>query len=198
MSQTTRISDHDYFVNNGGLQLDWLEPPQLSADDWSALRSHLPYRVDDELKTYGFAQCEITVDIGGPAVYLERCLFGGFNFNFGKKDSVLLADNTPDKLSIHLLFNPPVQAIGSQVSATGPLDVEYLGLLAVRLESTGEWEHWSGRGVLNRIPGSAPFIGAAAKPGERITEVWFDVVDANNANGVNFIHVAINDLYFLT
>jgi hypothetical protein len=197
MSLTTRVDSHDYFVTNGGLELDWLEPPQLSADDWLALRTHLPFCIDAELQTYAFAQCDISIDIGGPAVFLERCQFGGFNFNFGNNDGILLADNTPDKLPVHLTFNPPLQALGSQVSATGPLNVDYLGLLAVRLESTGDWEHWSRRGTLNRNRGSAPFLGAAAKPGERIAEAWFDVVDAQNANGVNFIHVAINRFYFL-
>lgn len=169
------------------LWLDWLDHPQhglLAA----------PRAVTKTLQHYRFEECDITLDIGGPPLHLSVCSISHFNYNFESGDGVLLGDNVAGKLPIHLAFDPPLRAVGSHVSASGPVNCDYLSQLAVKLDD-GVWHPQSRVGTLNRVRGSAPFTGAFAANGKRITEAWFDVVCPLNRN--DFLCVAISHFYFL-
>jgi hypothetical protein len=171
---------------NDAFFLDWLDHPQRGA-------LTAPCAVTKTLRDYRFEECDITVDIGGPPVGLSVCSVDAFNFNFESGDGVLLGDNMAGKLPVHLFFNPPLRAMGSHVSASGPVNSDYLAQLSVRLDD-GEWHSQSRQGRLSRSRGSAPFMGAITTNGKRITEAWFDVVDPLNRN--DFFRVAINHFYF--
>ncbi len=167
--------------------LDWLDHPQHG-------RLTAPRAVTKTLQDYHFEECDITLDIGGPPMRLSVCSTGGFNFNFDSGEGVLLGDNLAGKLPVHLTFNPPLRAIGSHVSASGPVNRDYLAKLEVKLDD-GVWHPQSCIGTLNRVRGSAPFMGAFTANGKRITEAWFDVVCPLNRN--DFLCVAINHFYFM-
>lgn len=187
MSETTQITSRNYFDNLGGFSaLDWLAPLQPIA---------LPKRINVALKTY-IDVCEVIIDIGGPVVYLDCCQVGGYDFNFVDNEGVLRANKTPINYSIRLKFDPPIQAIGTHISAVGPLDEAYIGQLHVSMDS-GKWDYWETDNVatLNQQRDSAPFLGAAAKQGKAITSAWFDV---KSTGRVNFLQVAISTLYILT
>jgi hypothetical protein len=167
--------------------VDWTDHPSQGPVD-------VPKAVTKSLQDYHFNEGTITLDIGGPALELSRCTTLSFNYNFASGDPVLLGDNLAGKLPIHLLFDPPIKAIGSQVSAVGPVGRGYLAQLAVRLDD-GIWRPFAEAGKLNRQRGTAPFMGVQVSNGKLITEAWFDVVDPQNK--VDFLRVAINQLYFV-
>ena len=167
--------------------LDWTDHPQQGPVG-------VPQVVDTMLQGYHFNEGTVSVDIGGPPVSLSRCSVHGFNFNFASGDPVLLGDNLAGKLPVHLTFNPPVRAVGTQVSASGPVGHAYLAQFAVRL-ADGTWRPCTANATLNRKRGTAPFVGALAADGVEITEAWFDVVDVTNQ--VDFVRVAINQLYWV-
>ncbi|MGB7816991.1 MAG: hypothetical protein WBL28_11650 [Methylotenera sp.] len=186
MSETTQITSRSYFEDLGGFTaLDWLVPLQPIV---------LPRRINVTLRTYADI-CDVTIDIGGPAVYLDCCQIGGYDFNFTEGDGVLRANKTPINYSIRLTFSPAIQAVGTQISAVGPLDVDYIGQLHVDMDASN-WDYWETktRGTLNQVRGSAPFLGAVAKQGKGITGAWFDL---KSTDRVNFLQVAINTLYIL-
>ncbi|MFP8779520.1 hypothetical protein [Hydrogenophaga sp. RWCD_12] len=166
--------------------LDWTDHPGQGPVD-------VPKAMTKSLQSYHFNEGTITVDIGGPPVALSRCTVQGFNYNFASGDPVLLGDNLAGKMPIHLLFDPPLRGLGSQVSASGPVGRDYLAQMAVRLDD-GKWESFAEVATLSRQRGSAPFMGARAIGGRSISEAWFDVVDP--ANKVDFLRVAINHLFF--
>lgn len=177
-------ADWNDFAN--AFELDWTDHPGQGPID-------VPKAMTKTLQSYRFNEGTITVDIDGPPVAVSRCTVQGFNYNFASGDPVLLGDNLPSKLPIHLIFDPPLRALGSQVSASGRVGRGYLAQLAVRLDG-GAWKPFAEAGTLNRQRGTAPFMGVRCANGRSISEAWFDVVDP--ANKVEFLRVAINQLYF--
>jgi hypothetical protein len=167
--------------------LDWTDHPSQGTID-------VPCAVTKPMQTYRFDEGTITVDLAGPPAALSRCTVQGFNYNFASGDPVLLGDNLAGKMPIHLLFDPPLKCVGTQVSASGPVGRDYLAQMGVRL-GDGSWQIFAEQGRLDRQRGTAPFMGVQATPGTVIAEAWFDVIDPNNK--VEFLRVAINQLYFV-
>ena len=164
--------------------LEWDDHPQIG-------QVTVPRAVTGALKTYLFNEGGITIDISGPPMSLGRCSNQGFNGNFATGDCVLLGDNPPGVMPVHLLFDPPVQAVGAHVSATGPVGRAYLVNFSVLCDD-GSGRKFSTNGTTSRQRGTAPFVGARAPAGTGITQIWFDVVDP--ANQSDFARVAINNL----
>lgn len=184
MADADFLSDANAFAN--AFLLDWTDHPNQGPID-------VPKPLTKTIKDYRFDEGTVSIDIGGPALTLSRCTVQGFNYNFASGDPVLLGDNLAGRLPIHLLFDPPLRAVATQVSATGTVGRGYLAQMAVRLD-TGVWQPFAQAATLNRQRGSAPFMGVRCSGARRITEAWFDVVDP--ANKVDFPRVAINPLYF--
>lgn len=170
-----------------GVWIEWTEHPQQGQIVGRK-------RVTKALQRYLFNEGGVEIDIDGPPVYVSSSGQLAFDYNFDTGEGVLLGDNLAGKLPVHLFFNPPVTGVGTQVSAVGPVDQAYLAQLSVRLDD-GHWHLHASPGELNRLPGTAPFIGARCANGRLITEVWFDVVDPGNQ--ADFTQVAINHLYFV-
>jgi hypothetical protein len=211
MASTKVIRTSNYFNNfPNALKIDWLNPPQLSPADCQAIANNLPCQIDQALQDYVSPQCSVNVDLKGSTVCIQHCAIGAFPYSFNVQfgQGLIMVDNAPDfvagrkvaeKFPIHLTFNPPVKAIGTQIaiSSSDQIDIEYFGILNVRMDSGNnrDWDYWQTLGVFNQILGSAPFIGAEAKAGKLISEAWFDAADANNLNNVPI--VAINTLYIV-
>lgn len=184
------ILDKVTFSNDPNVQfIQWDAHPQ---------RGTLPIAapIDTTNHRYEFNGQTIIVDIEGPPVALTRCNQNRFNFNFAHGDTVLIGDNLPNSMPVHLVFVPPIRALGSQVSATGPVASDYLAQLRIVNADTGRHEDVTTDGVLSRTRGSAPFLGVKTLNMELISEAWFDVLDHKN-QGVDFLRVAINDLFYL-
>lgn len=168
--------------------VDWTDHPAQGLID-------VPCALTKPMQAYRFNEGTIEVDLAGPPLSLSRCTVQGFNYNFGSADPVLLGDNVAGKMPIHLFFDPPLRGVATQVSASGPVGKDYLAQMAVRL-GDGSWQVFAELARLDRQRGGAPFMGIQAAPGVVIAEAWFDVIDPNNK--VDFLRVAINQLYFET
>lgn len=168
--------------------IDWREHPQ--AGDLPAGTT-----ITAQLQDYLYEPCAIQIDISGPKVTVDRCGTTRFNGNFDTGDGVLMGDIVPGARPIHLTFDPGIQALGTQISADGPIGTSYAGHLAVRLDD-GTWEApVACNGVLTRTRGSAPFLGVMAPDGLKIVEAAFYAVNLSTA--VQFNQAAINDLYWV-
>ena len=181
----TPLFDPDQLAN--GFWFDWLEHPQMGA-------LHAPLGLTRPLQSYRFEEATITVDVDGPPVSISQCSVNDFNLSFASGDGVLLGDNVAARMPVHLVFDRPMLALGTKVSANGPVGRDYLAQLSVRFED-GEWQPVMTVGRLSRTRDSAPFLGVRAKNGSRIVEAWFDVFDAKNR--IEFSQVAINHFHFL-
>ncbi len=185
VSFTNHLLDlHDPF------ELDWLDHPQ-----WGPLNIAVQKRVNVSLKTYAFNEGTITIDTAGPKNWLSTRTVNAFGYNFDDGDPVLLGENVAGQLPVHLIFDTPMRAIGTHISASANTDnVDYLAQFSVRL-SDGSWRTQHATGLLSPNPGTAPFLAAQADAGTTIVEAWFDVVDPRNV--VDFIRVAINRLLWI-
>lgn len=175
----------------------------LNADDfsdafWLAWDDHpqqgqlaVPRAVSQALQEYLFNEGGVTIDISGPPISLGRCSQQGFNGNFATGDCVLLGDNPPGVMPIHLMFDPPIRRVGAHVSATGPVGRAYQVSFNVLCDD-GSGRKFVTSGTTSRTRDTAPFIGARAPAGKGISEIWFDAIDP--ANRVNFARVVINTL----
>ena len=168
---------------------DWTDPPQAGP------LLNLPFSVDRSLSRWLYEEVSIEIDIAGPPVSISRCSTALFNYNLGGNEGVLLGDNLAGRLPVHLYFRTPVKALGTQVSAIGPVGRNYLAQCSVRTDDGQWWAVPPQSARLSRKRGTAPFLGASARPGRLIDEAWFDVVDP--VNRVDFLRVAIGGLCFV-
>ena len=147
---------------------------------------------------YDYQECAIRIDLSGPAVFLQRCNDQEFNYNFQPDDGVLLCDIAAGVRRLHLTFSVPgsagLRAMGSHVSATGPVDADYSANLIVRLSDGTLASAMPQIGRLSRVRNTAPFIGAWAPSGLRIQEAMFSVSNLQAAS--QFLQLAISGLYF--
>lgn len=148
---------------------------------------------------YSVTGCTVEIDIAASGtVSLAQCApTGGFPFNFKQNSSVLFSEqNSGGKISVHLLFNPPLQGIGSQVSADGSPGSSYHAQLRVQLEDKSILNVAEGKDTLT-FNDTAPFLGIriGANDAPRIIQAWFEV-DNPDAGG-KFFSVAVSDLAYI-
>jgi hypothetical protein len=137
----------------------------------------------------------IEVVPGAPA-FVGCCEQGGFNYDFGEGDTVLLADNLDDSYPLHLRFEQPVSEIGAYVSADAAADVDYERRVAVKLVGEATWRPaFVHVAPLTSHRGTAPFLTVRANGGPRIAEVGFDVTNLPGRSGT-INQVAIGPLFF--
>ena len=168
---------------------DWSEPPDIGP------LASLPQNVGQSLAHWSYEEATIEIDIAGPPATISRCVSGMFDGNLRNREAVLLGENLAGRLPVHLFLRTPVKGIGAAVSAAGPSGRDYLAQCSVRTDDGLWWAVPPRTGRLNQRRNSAPFLGANARRGSRITEIWFDVVDP--ANQVDFSSVVIGSLYFV-
>ena len=189
MSNIITVTNPDEFADP--YFINWAERPDSG-------RVVTPTAVTSALQLYDYQECAITIDLSGPAVFLQRCNKEEFNYNFQADDGVLLCDMAAGVRRLHLTFSVPgsagFRAMGSHVSATGPVDADYSANLIVRLSDGTLASAMPQIGRLSRVRDTAPFIGAWAPSGLRIQEAMFSVSNLQAAS--QFLQLAISGLYF--
>lgn len=174
----------------GGFFFQWAErppdfPPQLL----------LPVTVYDEgICIYDYGDQMVLIDVAGPKISMSACHANFIVGMFSDGDRLLLGVNKASQMPIHLLFDPPVRALGTQIAAIGEDGAAYLATLNVRDQASGSWFGRSVEGPVQGTLDTAPFVGLRTKGG-LIDEAWFDVISTSGAD--QFSEVAINHLYYL-
>ena len=170
-------------------RLEWHRHPQLGelATPLVLALVHQHYRMLDG--------AVVTIDLDGPQVGLSLCSIDDFNLSFESNDGVLLGDNPPLLMPVHLLFERPMLAVGAHVSADGRVRRNYVAQLFVRFED-GELQCVRTPGQLSSTRNSAPFLGVRTDGASGITEAWFDALPTSGTS--DFIRVAINRLLYLS
>ncbi len=134
----------------------------------------------------------IRIDVLGPPVSLsvaDDTFVAGL---FTPGESLLVGDNQPSKMPVHLSFEPPVCAVGARVAAVGNAGEPFLATLNVRDPASGAWFGTSQPGVVSLAWDVAPFVGLRA--GGLIDEIWCDVMSPGNQH--HFPQVLVGTLYF--
>lgn len=183
----TELRTPDAF--DAGWRLDWSAAPLGVGDHFDVLTCR--YALGD-----GQA---VTIDIGGPVVYLSVCRRQGFAGGFIAGDPVLLGDNDAGRMPVHLVFDVPVRAAGARVSVfnAGQWGARYTVQMWARLDGQDHW--WPVTDTLRTSQAfdTAPFLGVLARDGQPgIKQVYFDAIGATNTTPLAQ-QIAINDLLVL-
>lgn len=156
----------------------------------------LGWRMTRNTRVYGYDDPAPLRLLDNFPTLVSCCQPGGFNYDIHEGDSVLLADNAEDGYPLHVKFDQPVSAFGTQVSADAAADRDYERRVAVRLSGENTWrEAFVHVAALTSVKGTAPFLTVRAINGARIAEVGFDVTNLPGSVG-NILQVAIGPLYF--
>ena len=172
-----------------GWRLDWLMAPLNVGDRFDVLTCR--YAFDD-----GQA---VTVDVGGPGVYLSVCSRAAFGGLFAKGDPVLVGDTDPSRMPVHLVFDRPVRAAGTRVGVgnAGQWGARYTVQLWARLDGQRAWHAVTDALRVTDAFDTAPFLGARAADGQPgIAQLYVDAIGATNTTPPA-LQVAINDLLVL-
>ena len=190
MASITPVTAADELA--GAFYLDWTEHPQRGP--WRR-----PRGVTRSNALYLFDEASIEIDVAGPLNTVSRCSSQFFGLGFNVGEGVLLGDNLPASMPVHLFFPTPMRYAAATVSVDGAVGQAYLAQCNVRLDN-GQWlsvpmrpatVQWAAPGVA----ATAPLTGAIASSDCAITEMWFDVIDPGNV--AQFNRIAIGDLLFL-
>ena len=183
------IKIEKYESSDFDLEVDWKIRPS------SPNAPLLPvWRYNDPTAVYKFNDnFSITISIER-AVYLSCCKAGFFNYDLNQDESVLLGDNIGSNLPIHLVFDPPISALGAYGSADTTPGEEYQRLLAILPDDDQSWQILSSTAPVTRTRGAATFMGATATGNSRIKEMWFDMINIPG-NSYDIRQVGIGTLY---
>jgi hypothetical protein len=178
-NSTAPDSDFDHFV-------DWRYHPtegELSLIAFSDVTAH-----------YDFGDMAVDIDLT-ETVWLRQCRGMSFLGDFAKDTSLLLAKSSNNILPIHLSFSRPVSSLGAYVSPNSTSGFSYIRKMGVKLVGQNQWIPLARTAGFSGKFDTACFLGANATAGEKISQVWFDVVnDLGNSQPIK--HVAIGNLYF--
>lgn len=167
------------FVNWG----QWDFPIQIVNND-------LPFLADvgPSLRTVMVSD----VELAGHDTFVDSG--AGMRRGFAQNDRLLIAKYQKHASAIHLRFNPPVQAIGTCLSADGALGSSFFAQVELENPATGARFSQSMPGNFADLLGGAPFVGVQGNVGEVIQDAWFDV---KSDDAISMHWVAMNQLWIL-
>lgn len=137
---------------------------------------------------------EITVR-GGEILQRRVCKFSGIRTNFNDQDLLIYSKATNTDTPLSLLFNPPVKAIGAQMSIAfnGGGSADFQAWMCVFLPDRTSADHLHRPAISTMVlDNSAIFLGAIADQNESIKEVQFISTQAEPA----MLGFAINHITF--
>lgn len=172
--------------------VDWVNHPTQG----SLLKTVSRWVYNKTTTSYAYQECTVGITIRRDhRVKLTRCGANNFVADFEDDACVLLGPNAPGALPIHLVFDPPILALGAFMSAEATAGLTYTRQLSTKLEGAADWDVVTRSAPISTNQNTATFLGAETANGARITEAWFDVFnEPGNPDDVG--QVAIGNLYF--
>jgi hypothetical protein len=118
----------------------------------------------------------------------------GMRRGFAQADRLLIAKYQNHASTLHLHFDPPVQAIGTCLSADGALGKTFFAQIELENPLTGARFSQSIPDTFADVLGGAPFVGVQGAVGELIQDAWFDV---KSDEVISIDWIAMNQLLIL-
>ncbi len=181
---------------NHSLVVDWFSPPRAGP----ANQFGDPCEFAANAYRNATSGIGVTIRPADPAqaVMVGNCAPLGLRCNVEQGTGLLLATNVTGA-PIRLSLSAGVEAVGAFVVAQANFDTPFTALMWVWLEPARRWEFVAMPGSTGNIfqragDSLAPFVGARAPIGERITSVSFDAVHPTDQT---FSPLGIGRLYLV-
>jgi hypothetical protein len=141
----------------------------------------------------------IGVDVAEITAEVFTCTRNDADVNFSEGSSVLNCEADPLVNLVHLLFNPPLKAVGTHVTGHWTDGRKYKVSFIVVLADGSKHTPFvdAPEGIFSSRRDTAPFVGAQASPSNPIAELYCDIVSTGTRDVDSEADVAISDLYYV-